>query len=520
MKAFLMHRDRDFSLSRALPWNEPALTQDLELNTLFGAMAQGDKFLLEIARQALLSGLNNDQETILYRQSILQDCLKNPAVVRELYDTAVESIERRRKSYFSIMSRYAPTSILHSALELLQIFIAMLKQLRHIADKHGAKFESEGFRTFFAMLQRELADEYFATVENYLKQLQFRGGVLISAELGKGNKGSHYVLRKPPEQPSWMKRIFAKKPQGYTYRLHPRDETGPRVLTELKGKGLNLVADALAQSADHILSFFNMLQIELAFYVGCLNLHQQLAAMATPISFPLPMALGERSHSFNGLYDVCLALSMKRKVVGNDVNADGKDLAIVTGANQGGKSTFLRSVGLSQLMMQCGMFAPAEFFCGGLCDGLFTHYKREEDSDMRKGKFDEELSRMSDIVDHLTPHSIVLFNESFAATNEREGSEIARQIVNALLENRIKVFFVTHLYEFATRFYDQKLPHAIFLRAERHANGARTFKLIEGEPLQTSYGEDLYRRIFGNDNQRMANMNGAGALTNGASGIS
>jgi len=71
------------------------------------------------------------------------------------------------------------------------------------------------------------------------------------------------------------------------------------------------------------------------------------------------------------LYDICLALTVKRKVVSNDVNADKKDLVIITGANQGGKSTFLRSIGLSQMMMQCGMFTPAETFTANVCDGPF-----------------------------------------------------------------------------------------------------------------------------------------------------
>ena len=227
-------------------------------------------------------------------------------------------------------------------------------------------------------------------------------------------------------------------------------------MSELKDRGINLVANALAQSADHILSFFNMLRTELAFYVGCLNLHEQLAQMGEPISFPLPVTSSERRHSFQELYDVCLALTMKQKIVGNDVNADNKDLVIITGANQGGKSTFLRSIGLAQLMMQCGMFVPAESFCANICDGLFTHYKREEDATMKSGKLDEELSRMSDIVDNITSNSMSLFNESFAATNEREGSEIARQIICALLEKRIKIFFVTHLYEFAHGFMTRK----------------------------------------------------------------
>jgi len=94
---------------------------------------------------------------------------------------------------------------------------------------------------------------------------------------------------------------------------------------------------------------------------------------------------------------------------------------------------------------------------------------------------------------------MLLFNESFAATNEREGSEIARQIVSVLLEKRIKVFFVTFLYEFAHSFYDNKVD-AVFLRAERQADGKRTFRLVEGEPLETGYGEDLYNTIFGPNN--------------------
>ncbi len=500
MKAFLMYKDHDFDLQRKLPPNGQALTQDLELNTLFNAMALGDKFLFEVAKKAVLSGLPNDLDTIRYRQNILKDCLKNASIVRDIYDIAVESIESEKKNYWGFFSKY-PDAILHRSIEVLEMFVSMLKKLKHIADEHADTFESEGFTAFFAMLNKELGDDYFASVHNHLRALKFRDGVLISAELGKGNTGTNYVLRKPQDKKQrWIERIFAEKPPAYTFSISDRDESGARALSELKDRGINLVANALAQSTDHIRSFFTMLRTELAFYVGCLNVHRQLAEKGEPMSFPLPVAAGERRHAFQGLYDVCLALTMEQSIVGNEVNADRKDLVIITGANQGGKSTFLRSIGLSQLMMQCGMFVPAKSFCANVCEGLFTHYKRKEDATMKSGKLDEELSRMSDIVDKITSNSMVLFNESFAATNEREGSEIARQIINALLEKRIKVFFVTHLYEFAHGFYDKKMENAIFLRADRQTDGRRTFKLIEGEPLQTSYGEDLYHRIFGTDN--------------------
>lgn len=319
----------------------------------------------------------------------------------------------------------------------------------------------------------------------------------MSAGLGQGNKGVQYVLRKPPEKPQrWIEQFFVERPPAYSFAIADRDESGVRALTDLKNRGINLVANALAQSVDHILSFFTMVRTELAFYLGCLNLHEQLTQLGMPLAFPLPAASDERRHTFRGLYDICLALTMNQRAVTNDMQADDKDLVIITGANQGGKSTFLRSIGLAQLMMQCGMFVPAESFCANLCSGLFTHYKRKEDATMRSGKLDEELSRMSEIVDAIRPDALVLFNESFAATNEREGSEIARQITCALLEKRIQVFFVTHLYEFAHGLFEQHMANALFLRAERQADGTRTFKLCEGEPLQTSYGVDVYHQIF------------------------
>ena len=342
MKAFLMYKDQDFDLEQKLPWNEQALTQDLELNTLFNAMALRDDFLFEVAKKAVLSSLNNDLDTIRYRQNILKDCLKNPSIIRDIYHIPIESIENKKKHWMGILTLY-PSGVLSSSIELMQMFVDLLKKLKQIADEHSDKFESEGFTAFFAMIKKELDDEYFAIVENHLRELKFRNGALISAELGKGNEGTGYILRKPKEKKKiWIKRIFAQKSPVYTFYIHPRDDHGARALSELKGRGINLVANALAQSADHIDSFFNMLRIELAFYIGCLNLYEHLSQMGKPVSFPLPMAPDERRHSFDGLYDVCLALTMKQKVVGNDVTADNKDLVIITGANQGGKSTFLR----------------------------------------------------------------------------------------------------------------------------------------------------------------------------------
>jgi len=518
MKAFLMHRDRDFdpqqlltrrerelryrdadvealSLRHILPWNHESLTQDLGLNILIDAMSDEDRFLSEASKVAVLSGVS-DIDTIRYRQKAFLDCLRNEEIVREIYQISIEAIEGERRNYFGSYRMY-PGATLHRAVEILKMFVVLLKKLRAISDQKRDEFSSDAFSRLFDMLRIELSDEYFGRIEEHLTRLKFRRGSLISAGLTKGNKGHDYVLRKNPDDDlNWFARLISKKPESYTFHLHPRDEGGAQALSALNDRGVNLVANALAQSTDHILSFFQMLRVELAFYIGCLNLRAKLIQMGEPVCLPDPAPAGARVLSFSGLYDASLALSRGQKVVGNDAHADHKGLFIITGANTGGKSTFLRSVGLAHIMMQAGMFVAADSFVSEVCEAVFTHYKREEDAAMESGKWDEELSRMSAIVDRIRPNSLMLFNESFASTNEREGSEIARQIVAALLDRKIKIFFVTHLYHFAQGFVAMKPEGAMFLRAERHADGSRPFKLIEADPLQTSYGEDLYKSVF------------------------
>ncbi|HZD26837.1 MAG TPA: DNA mismatch repair protein MutS [Alphaproteobacteria bacterium] len=531
MKVFLLHPDRDFAVKPELrdqvfdamlsgdlfaitnvrrnlerqrntgavlapTGSDAVLTQDLELDTLWNAMAAGDEFLFEMAKRAVLSSLP-DPEAIVYRQRVLADCLEHPEVVRELYRLAVEALQNERQAG-GLWLRERPEGILNRAVRVLKLQVGVLERLRQLAEEQQERFRSEGFRRFFAMLTEELADEYLHTVQQHLRQLEFKHGLVESAELAKGVKGRRYLVRTPPREQRWTERFFiGRRSDSFSFTIPPRDESGFQALEEIRGSGLNHVADAVAQSAEHVKSFFAMLRLELAFYLGCLNLRERLDQKGEPTCFPEPLAAGQIALTTQGVYDVCLTLHLTDRVVGNQVRADGRSLVMITGANQGGKSTLLRSLGLAQLMMQCGMFVGAQAFRASVCNGVFTHYKREEDAAMEGGKLDEELRRMSGIADQIRPGGLLLCNESFASTNEREGSEIARQVVRAMLDKQVRVAFVTHMYDLAHSLHAQQLDTALFLRAERQPDGRRTFKLIEGEPRPTSYGEDSYRRIFG-----------------------
>ena len=510
MKVLLMHRNCDFRLGEGLPPSAGELTQDLELDTLFDAMAAGDGYLREAAKNAVLASVS-EPETILYRQQALADCLEFPKVAREIYAIAVDAIQREKRVWSVMWDRY-PEAALHRATEVLRIFVKPLRRLWQIATDESLGFRSEAFTRLFAMIASELDGEYMQSIEEYLERLEFHSGVLMSAELGSDCKGTNYILRKQSERnqswlewlQGWVSGLAGRTDSVHVYEVDDRDEAGFRALGDLRVQGIRHVASALAQSTDHILSFFNMLRLEMGFYISCINLHEQMTRKREPLCMPQPFLPGQRKFQCSGLYDICLSLRVAERVVGNDVAGDGRSLVMITGANRGGKSTFLRSAGLAHLMMQCGMFVPAEAFHADLCQGVFTHFKREEDATMKSGKLDEELARMSAIIEKIIPHSLVLLNESFSSTNEREGSEIARQIVRALLQTEVKIFYVTHMFDLAEGFYRERTKDALFLRAERLEDGRRTFLLPEGEPLPTSYGEDLYMRIFEPDREPAA----------------
>ncbi len=264
----------------------------------------------------------------------------------------------------------------------------------------------------------------------------------------------------------------------------------------MEAAGLAHVMKMYQNFIKELTSFFENLRFQIAFYIGGANLKNRLAQMYLPTCMPQATSRDLRLFKFRGLYDLSLAIYNRSMPVSNDLETEDKQLFIITGANQGGKTTYLRSIGIAQIMLQSGLFVPAFYYCNCLYDGIYSHFTRREDTAMNSGKLDEELKRMNMILSDITPNSLLLMNESFATTTEREGSKIASDVVTALYENGTRILMVTHLFEFTRSMYEKRPDRAMFLSAERLTDGTRTYKIFEREPERTSYGLDLYEQII------------------------
>ena len=264
---------------------------------------------------------------------------------------AVEASSRERKSYFGIFG--TPNLVLHRSVKVLTMLVEYLDRLRRIADETLGRFHSEAFQAFFAMLA--------ATGRRLLLTRCASMSGDCSSRAGAHRRRLDKAIREWTTVCAARTRVApaargpARPRLRVSFRVHERDEAGARA-SRNAGRGINHVANAAGQSVDHILAF-SAVRTELAFYLGCLNLHERLSAKGGPVCFPRRSSRDGGTRS-EGLYDVPFA-QLPGRVVGNSFDAAGKHLVLVTGPNQGGKSTFVRSMGLAQLMMQAGMYVPA-----------------------------------------------------------------------------------------------------------------------------------------------------------------
>ena len=460
--------------------------QDLELERIAAAMAEGDPVIAEAVRDLLLRPLTDAQE-LRQRQEVLRDGLRNADAVRGLYAVLCEALRGREKEQMWLSSAL-PSSRFYGAVHLLQNYLHCLHQVRELVQRGQEQFSSAGFQELFAGIEAGLDDDFLRDAKALLEELEFRDGTLIAGRLGRDLRvcGGRLVRRK-------AKKFDLRWTLAPACALAPQDDAGARDLSGRCELALWDSVDTLLRAARQVEHWLLTLRRELAFLLGAVRLRSTMQQRGIPCCFPEP-ASGGPARSFENLQDLSLALTIPQ-CVGNTLAGSAR-LYIVTGANQGGKTTFLRSVGQAQLMMQCGLCVAAERFSGPLCSGIFTHFGREEDEHLRSGKLDEELARLDALIPLLHRDALLLCNESFSSTNEREGSEICRQVTLALLEHGIEQLHVTHLYPFARYFSELHREDVACLRAQWSEDGGRSFRILPGEPSQTAHGADLYRRIW------------------------
>lgn len=470
------------------------MKKDLNLSVIWNAMAKGDETIYEASQQVILNPITTES-VLKFRQKMVNDAISNFEFYEEMYRLANRAILDIEK--YSSGKTGSGAGQIYETLQKLLILVQYLEELKNVMRGERSE-QSEGMIQFTANFREYFSDDFVGDLREMVENMAFllKGGRLVmTAGISGGLKCGDVVINRlePVDyKQSRLRRIMLRFFAPHAILLN---QTALRhEALQMEQNGFLYTLKLYQKFIQELKSFFEELRMQTGFYVGCANLYRSLRNLSMRVSFPQVSRGGSRIE-YQNLYELSMALQTLKYPVSNSLTDECR-LHVISGANQGGKSTFLRSVGIAQVLMQAGMFVPADYYESRLYDNILTHFTRREDCSMNSGRLVEEMKRMSRIVDMVTEDSLILLNESFASTTEKEGSEIAEDIIQALYDSNVSVFMVTHLFEFAHQMYEKNLAGARFLSAERKEDGTRTFKVIDHEPMETSYGLDLFEEII------------------------
>ena len=230
------------------------------------------------------------------------------------------------------------------------------------------------------------------------------------------------------------------------------------------------------------------------FYTGYINFIKNMEKER--YNFCLPEYKEKKQIDCKNSYDLSLAVRLSRtdkKVIHNDIYTKNVHGFILTGANQGGKTTYLRNVGIIACLANNGLFVPCEKCEISYFDHILTHFNKAETVGYKKGRLGEEIERFEYIIKTATDKSLVLTNESFASTRRLDGVELSIYFLKKLKDINCLFGMVTHYYE-VFDLMNEKYPdeiQSLVVMVNKDNSAERLYKVMNLPPNTIAYAHDI-----------------------------
>ncbi|MBQ8254099.1 MAG: hypothetical protein IJY94_01185 [Clostridia bacterium] len=226
---------------------------------------------------------------------------------------------------------------------------------------------------------------------------------------------------------------------------------------------------------------------EIEFYLTMLDFTDRIREAGIPLTYP---TVGEgRIISISEAYDVSLLAKGETNIVPNDISFTTEEpFYFLTGANGGGKTTYLRTVGIAVLMFLLGCPVACRSATISDISSIFAHFPRDERFD-GSGRFVEENNRVNSILENMDENSLVLLNETYSTTNEENAVKMTEKLANELWEKRIFGLYITHQHGLG----ESEIPYLNVL-IDLNDENRRTYKIARQKSVGGSYAKDILIR--------------------------
>ncbi len=440
----------------ALPVHEPDCFGDLHLDEIVGWLVEGrDEYeLAPLLHQPL-----RDPDSVSYRQLVVRD------LEREEVQAAVRSFAERMRSMRRCL---AFVRKLHYArqkqrwlLEAVAVYCAAVGSLDE--QLAGLALGSEGLCRVRDHVARLCGSASFRSLRAEVEELERR---LAATHYMIHLKGLQVRVLAPEERPDVSAEVqdtFAKFAQGAVKDHRVRFNERPE-LNHVESQILDYVAELHRETFAALERFCTVqrgyldtgvarFDREVQFYLAYLELITPLRNAGLAFTEP---SVSRRAGAVRARATFDLALARRlvlegADVVGNDLElGDDERVIVVSGPNNGGKTTFARTFGQLHYLASLGLPVPGSAVELQLADRIFTHFEREEDIATLRGKFEDELARIRLILAQATADSILILNETFGSTTLRDARLVGARVMEQIIELGAFCVFVTFIDELAT----------------------------------------------------------------------
>lgn len=483
--------------------------------------------------QRILTQLSTDEEVLNYRLDILEDFLNVPQLEAVLYEN-VHKLYINEHVNIQKLGLADSFYALNTRLNSLKTFIECITKCHEFCQKFQDRFKSEALKGLVEYFASVYNSEYFDEVKretdeclkilakgvksvtvgiNFDDMMRPVEAMLLSVSTDSIKKKGRF---------DWIFKHLdggADRAIGRTHSLYnenggTNDLEAPlfRELKEINSEYIAHLDRAIRayfkKSTEDILTF----ESQMSFYIGAKRIIDAVRARGLDMCRPKYLKMDERRLDAKGVFDLSFYTqmvssdpmgSLKDKIITNDcrMDDDGR-FFVLTGANNGGKTTYTRAIGIIQVLAQAGIYVPCTSCEISPVDFIYTHFPKEEEVGLNTSRFTQECKQFKVTVDNATRYSMLLLNESIQSTTPTECVFIATELTKIFRCIGVRGVYATHLLELAKNLDklnaevegDTKLV-SIVTTVDTTADNKRLYRIIRSAPQEFGYAQTIYKKF-------------------------
>jgi len=434
---------------------EPDFFADLNLDQVLKSMTAGRE---QYDLKPLFCTPLHDAGAAVYRHEVLRDLEK-----REVLDPVgrfAEAMRRMRQHVEQTQKVHYRLQKQSWFLDAAGIYCEAVRALA--ADLAAAEVISRGFRKFRRYLAGYADSESFTALAEETRALQ---DALARVRYAVRIHGPRVTVSRYDGEPDYgteVEETFAKFAQGavknYLVNL-PEYADMDHVEAQIASLVARLYPDEsgmldgyCARHGDYLDPVVGRFDREVQFYLAYLELADRFRAAGLPFCYP-DVSVSSKQIAAEDTFDIALANKLvpaDGTVVTNDFYlAEPERMFVVSGPNNGGKTTFARTFGQLHYLASLGLQVPGRSARLFLPDRIYTHFEKEEDIGTLRSKFEDELVRVHEILLKATGDSIIVMNESFNSTTLDDALFVGTEVMRRILDLGCLGVYVTFVDEIA-----------------------------------------------------------------------